>query len=156
MKRPTHTDPFTGVFIPRIALEDNRLSAAERILYGCVAGLSRSDRGCFASSGYLASICGIKPRQLRNLLGRLEGLGLIQRLYLGGRQRLIRVTAPEALEANPPEQPRRQSIAMGGGNLLPPYRIEDKLKYPPTPLEGGNRVRRRNIKMTTEGYTHGF
>lgn len=145
-------DLFTGVFCPRIVLEDARLTAPSRLLYGALDGLGRTERGCFASNGYLAKICGVKPRQLRNLLAQLEALGYITRTARVKGGRTIKTVTCQALQSL---NGGGQSIATPRGNPLPPYRKEERLNTPQPPLKGG-RVRRRNLGMTKEGYANGF
>ena len=155
-RTPTPLDTFSGVFIPRPVLEDDRLTPAARILFGSLDGLARTERGCWASSAYLGRICGVKPRQVRNLLQLLEGLGYIERQHAKGGKRAIWTVTTRALE-----QVKGAAIhCLGGRQLIATYRIEDKLKYPPTPLEGGKGVkrcvRRRAMKVTPEDYANGF
>lgn len=151
-------DLFTGVFIPRLVLEDARLSPAARILFGALDGLARTERGCWASSQYLCGICGMKPRQLRNLLADLERLGYISRTLTGRNTRTIYTVTTRALEG----VGGRQKIAGGVGKKLPPYSKEDKLNTPQPPCEGGEKVlkhrgkRRRAMRLTKEDFARGF
>lgn len=158
MKPRTTNQPdlFSGVFVPRLVLEDNRLTAPARILFGVLDGLGKSERGCYASCGYLARIVSVKPRQLRNLLSDLERLGYITRTPIPGGGRILKTVTSQALQT---VQGGRQWIAGGGGNGLPTYRIEDK-HNPLTPLKGGKvkrALRARNRKrLTGEDYGNGF
>ena len=153
MKPRTPLDTFSGVFVPRSVLEDHRLTAAARILFGCIDGLGRTQAGCWASSAYLGRICGVKPRQIRNLLKLLEGVGYIQRTLSKTGQRAIWTVTARALD-------EVQGAAMdcrGGRQRIATNRIEDKTQYPPTPLKGGKRgLRRRAMKLNREDYTRGF
>jgi len=151
-RTPAPLDTFSGVFIPRPILEDDRLTPAARILFGSLDGLGRTERGCWASSAYLGCICGVKPRQVRNLLQLLEGLGYIERRHAKGGRRAIWTVTTRALE-----QVKGAAIdCRGGRQLIATYRIEDKHKYPPTPLKGGKGVRRRSMRLKPEDYANGF
>ena len=150
----TPLDTFTGVFIPRPVLDDQRLTPASRILFGSLDGLARTEAGCWASSAYLGRICGVKPRQIRNLLNLLEGFGYIERTHARGGKRAIWTVTTRALE----DVKRTAMDCRGGRQLIATNRIEDKTQYPPTPLKGGKRVcvRRRSMKVSREDYARGF
>ncbi len=154
METPRQVDLFTGVFVPRIVLEDDRLTAPARILFGVLDGLAKSEAGCFASSAYLSRILGTKPRQLRNLLSLLERLRYIERRQTKRGWRVIQTATSKALGTIQATPKDRQWIATGGGNGLPPYRIEDKQYIPPNPLKRGKRVRK--VKLTGKEYGNGF
>lgn len=154
MNKPRQTnDNFTGLFIPRLVLEDARLNAPARILFGCLDGLGRTERGCYAGSGYLASIVGIKPRQLRNLLNLLEATGYITRINLPRGGRIIKTVTAQAL------QKVRGWAAMdchGGRQYIATDIILDK-ENPLTPLKGGRVKRFRNkVALKAKDYSNGF
>lgn len=149
MEKPRRIDLYAGVFIPRKLLEDPNLPLAAKLLYGCIDGLGKSERGCFASSAYLGTIAGIKKRQVRNHLAALEKAGYIRRSNRG-QIRTLQTVASIALDA----AGGRQNNAVGGGSKSPPDRIDDKLNTPHTP-QGGTR-RRRKVKLGKEDYDRGF
>jgi hypothetical protein len=150
---------YSGVFIPRLVLEDARLCPASRILFGLLDGLGRSERGCWASSRYLSGICGVKPRQLRNHLATLERLGYVTRKVSARNQRSLFTVTTKALEGVKQGGGGRQLNAGGVGNSLPPYRIGDK-DNPLTPLKGGQGKRslrgRNKTRLTGADYSNGF
>lgn len=150
MANPRSINLYAGVFIPRRILEDTTLALAAKLLYGCIDGLAKSERGCFASSAYLGGIADIKPRAVRYHLAALEKAGYIRR-ECGPNGRILISVAQIALEK---AGGGRQKNARGGGNDVPPYRIDDKLNTPLTP-QGGNR-RRRKVKLGKEDYNRGF
>lgn len=84
---PDGSPEFSGIFVPRIVLEDDRLSATDRILFGLVDGLAKSERGFFASNAYIAKTLRLTGRAVQQSLSRLEEAGYIFRSlgHLGGR-----------------------------------------------------------------------
>lgn len=154
-------DLFNGVFVPRIVLEDERLTAPARILFGCLDGLSKTEQGCFASTPYLARIVGVKPRHIRNLLRRLESLGYITRGSNFAGWRVIKTVSAAALET------ASQGAALeclgaapqcrGGRHHSATYRIEDKDNKPPNPLKRGKKsFRVKKVKLEQGDYARGF
>lgn len=154
-RSPQAQDLFTGIFIPRAVLEDGRLTAPARILFGCLDGLGRSEKGCYASSSYLARILGVKPRQVRNLIKTLEALGYVSRQVTKRNQRTIFTVTAKALQTVKAGGGGRQQIAEGVGNRLPHILIKDK-DNPPTPLKGGGRRSRNRKALKGEDYANGF
>lgn len=158
---PKLPDLFNGVFVPRIVLEDARLTAPARILFGCLDGLSKTEQGCFASTPYLSQIVGVKPRHIRNLLRQLESLGYITRATNLAGWRVISTVSANALEtASQGAAPQCRGAALecrGGRHHSATYRIEDKLKQPPTPFKGGRRsFRMKKAKLEKGDYSRGF
>lgn len=96
------TIPFPKQAVPKINFPfivladaiaaDPDLCASAKILLSVVASLARREK-CTAGNEYLASRTGLSVIQVRRLLARLEGRGLIAR-KLSGKTRLeIRITA---------------------------------------------------------------
>lgn len=105
MKNPTEPEPekgfnpdgspeFSGIFVPRIVLEDERLSATDRILFGLIDGLAKSERGFFASNAYVARTLRLTGRAVQQSLKRLESVGYIsRRVGLNGRRTVTTVSS---------------------------------------------------------------
>lgn len=100
----TKADLFTGIFVPRQILEDKRLNASIRILFGLLDGLAKTEAGCYASNRYLAQAIGVKPRQVRNLISKLEEFGYVTRSKKASKvswkmsERIIQTVTSNALE----------------------------------------------------------
>lgn len=141
---------FSGVFVPRLILEDARLSAPARILFGCLDGLGKQEQGCFASSAYLSKVVGVKPRHIRNLLAQLERLGYITRSKNLAGWRIIKTATTIALEGCSGAAPQ----CRGGRHHSATYRIEDRDNKPHSPLKRGNRVKK--VKLKGDDYAQGF
>lgn len=170
---------YSGIFVPRIVLEDDRLSNTERLLFGMVDGLDDPGRGCFGSNAYFCKRLGISHRAIQNALCKLESLGYITRGW-GAGSRIIKTVTTEALEGVQKNAGGVQKTSRGGCRKMHPYRIGDRkdLDNPPTPLKGGNKesreiwfdgqykgleplprkkpTRRRAMKMNPEDYRRGF
>lgn len=158
MEQPNPPDRFTGIFVPRIVLDDPRLSATDRILFGMLDGLNEPGRGCYGSNAYLAARLNIAQRTLQDGLERLEQLGYVLRGYQGGR-RTIKTVSAVALEGVRKTAGGDAENRVGGCGKPHPYSKGDSKEItdnPPTPLKGGKRVRRRAMKVNSEDYSRGF
>lgn len=72
-------DNFSGIFIPRFVLEDKRLGHLDRILFGLIDGLAKSERGFFASNGFCSRILSVSPRRIQMSLKTLDEAALISK-----------------------------------------------------------------------------
>lgn len=152
------TDRFTGIFVPRIVLDDPRLTPTDRILFGMLDGLNEPGRGCFGSNAYLAARLRIKPRTLQDSLEKLEALGYVHRGYVLSR-RIIRTVSAVALEGVRQTAGGDAVNRVGGCGIPHPYIKGDSKEItdnPPTPLKRGAKVRRRALKVNPEDYSRGF
>ena len=121
---------FTGVWLPKEILEHETLSVTAKMAYGIIDGLDGED-GCYASNGYLARILGVSERQVKNIVGSLLEAGVITRVVISNAQgsvRYLRTVARVALLKAGEEKNCTggvKPVSHGGGNEVPPYRIED-------------------------------
>lgn len=76
---------FTGVWIPRHIVEDNRLNWTERALY---AEISCYDE-CFASNAFFAKRLDVSEKRISTMLSHLIELGYIIWVSFDGRKRVI-------------------------------------------------------------------
>lgn len=158
METPQTSDRFTGIFVPRIVLDDPRLTPTDRILFGMLDGLNEPGRGCFGSNAYLANRLRIKPRTLQDSLEKLESLGYVHRGYVMSR-RIIKTVSSVALEGVRQTAGGDAVNRVGGCGKPHPYIKEDSKEIkdnPPTPLGRGARIRRRALKVNAEDYSRGF
>jgi hypothetical protein len=158
METPQPPVRFTGIFVPRVVLDDPRLTPTDRILFGMLDGLNEPGRGCFGSNAYLANRLRIKERTLQDALEKLEALGYVTRGYVMSR-RIIRTVSAVALEGVRQTAGGDAVNRVGGCGKPHPYIKGDSKEIkdnPPSPLKGGKRVRRRALKVNPEDYSRGF
>lgn len=155
-------DNFSGIFVPRFILEDKRLGHLERLLFGLIDGLAKSERGFFASNGFCSRLLGITPRRVQMSLKTLEQAGIIRRslkvvstkpfkvervVFTLSSSTLDRITRPGREENFVPSvkktsPPPRRKLRIDSKE----DRKEDKLSTPPF-------SRRKKIRVDTrEGF----
>lgn len=69
--------PKYDVFIPEKILHDNRLSSAEKVLYGELDAVKDQDGFASMTNAYIAWLYGVSKRTVKRWLSHLEELGLI-------------------------------------------------------------------------------
>lgn len=74
---------FTGVWLPREVLEDERLKGTEKILYAEIA--SFGEKGCWKKSEELQQLCGVGRDGLQAACKRLREAGYIIERRMYGR-----------------------------------------------------------------------
>jgi len=82
------------IIIPEDVMNDNKLSDAEKILYGRISGLSCKDGKCFASNKYLAEVCGVSVSSIKTRINNLKKHGYIK-TEIKGIERIITVFGAE-------------------------------------------------------------
>lgn len=87
---------FTGIWIPREVLEDERLSMTDKFVYAIVDGLD-NEEGCWASNGYIAKIANVTDRQVKNIIKTLVECGLVVRQTAPDGTRVLRTVTRLAL-----------------------------------------------------------
>lgn len=80
---------YTGVWIPAEVMEDDRLSATDKMVYGEIA----SFRQCYASNAWLAKRIGKSEDTASRSVAKLTKLGYVENLGFNGRFRLIKASA---------------------------------------------------------------
>lgn len=65
------------IIIPQDILEDNKLSSTDKLVYGIVLRLTRSNGYCWASNQYIADILKFTPRTISTSIKKLRDLGYI-------------------------------------------------------------------------------
>lgn len=81
---------------------DNRLKAAEKILYAEITALTEARGYCYASNGYFCALYEVDESTLRRWLAHLRDLGYIQIDLVnrpGGRERQIHLADPPCKNA---------------------------------------------------------
>lgn len=68
--------------IPAEVLFHPKLSCMEKILFGFIRNLSRSERGCWASNNWLGGLLGVKGQTISNAVAKLKYYELIEVGYL--------------------------------------------------------------------------
>lgn len=76
--------------IPTHVTTDARIKYSDAKLYGYILALHNLRDGCTASNDTLGELVGIKERQIRNSLDKLEQYGYIRRHY--GKNKRVRVS----------------------------------------------------------------
>lgn len=74
---------FTGVWLPREVLEDERLKGTEKILYAEIA--SFGEKGCWKRADELQQLCGVGRDGLQSACKRLRETGYIVERRMYGR-----------------------------------------------------------------------
>ena len=74
-------NPGYYAILPASVRYDNRLKAAEKILYCEIAALSDANGYCHAGNGYFADLYGVDERTIRRWIHTLEGLGYVTVTY---------------------------------------------------------------------------
>jgi len=82
---------FTGVWIPRKIVEDERLSWTDRALYAEVACYET----CFVSNAFLAKRIGVSVSRIKAIVGKLKELGFLKQVGFDGRRRFLSVSIPQ-------------------------------------------------------------
>lgn len=77
---------FTGIWIPRVVVEDENLSWIERALYAEIACYKQ----CFMSNAFFAKRLGVSERYVQEMLAKLKALGHIEDTGFDGRKRYLR------------------------------------------------------------------
>jgi len=96
---------FTGVWIPRMVVEDERLNWTQRALYAEIACFEV----CFMSNAFLANRLGVHERKVQEHISYLKELGYIQQVGFDGRQRRLSVLGRHA-ENGTPDTPKTAPI----------------------------------------------
>lgn len=92
LKGKTATTTGKGLFIPQKIYDIPDIKWAEKVLLSIIFHFDESyeKRVCYASDKYFAERLGYSKRNIRKILTKLEGLGMIQRRY-EGEKRIIHV-----------------------------------------------------------------
>jgi hypothetical protein len=146
---------FSGIFVPRFVLEDARLSPTDRILFGLVDGMARSERGFFGSNLYLSKVLRLTPRGIQKSLARLKSLGYLWTTELEGGRRFIatRSTMENSVAyhgegGRTPVRGGTNSSSRGGRTRVHPYikgdRKEDN-SLTPNPSPSSKRPGKKRI-----------
>jgi hypothetical protein len=78
---------FTGIWIPRRVVEDERLTWTERAVYGEISCYER----CFMSNAFIANRIGVTDRQVRDIISKLKDYGYVAQVGFDGRHRFLAV-----------------------------------------------------------------
>ena len=74
-------NPGYYAILPANVRYDNRLKAAEKILYCEITALSDTNGYCHAGNGYFSDLYGVDERTIRRWIHALEGLGYVTVAY---------------------------------------------------------------------------
>jgi len=109
MAQPDDKKPYTGLWIPRVVLEDASLSKTAKLVFAMVDALDNQD-GCWASNEYIAKCLGIHPRYVRVTITELvKNKYLTRTMTTTGNNQTSRVL-----------RVHQQAIsASAGGHILP-------------------------------------
>ena len=66
------------IIIPEYVVRDNNLSSTDKLVYGIVLRLTRSNGYCWAGNQYIADILKNHPRTVSTSIRKLRELGYIQ------------------------------------------------------------------------------
>jgi hypothetical protein len=66
-----------GIWIPSEVLLNTKLTSTEKLLFGIIANLAKSDTGCFARNQFLAKLMGLKNQSITNGISNLRENGYI-------------------------------------------------------------------------------
>ena len=136
----THEFKFTGVWIPKEVVFDERLSFLEMMLYSVIHSLE-GDEGCFASNAYLAKMCRRSEVQIGAAVSKLKKYGYVYQAKFDGRKRWLKVGRPAENHGSDSLKTRRQTHEKQGVDNIDDTivdRIEEKKSKdgdvsPPTP-----------------------
>ena len=94
---------FTGVWLPKKLLLDERLTAADKILYAEIA--SFGEKGCWKRADELQQLCGVGRDGLQSACKRLRETGYIVERRMYGR--IVRTLAvySTVVKSHQPEKP---------------------------------------------------
>lgn len=95
---------YTGVWIPSEVMEDERLSATEKLIYAEIACFKE----CYGSNAWLAKRVGRSEATASRAVARLVELGFVKNCGFNGRFRLIRVVKND--------KPRQKCLGSLGKN----------------------------------------
>lgn len=108
---------FKGIWIPREIWLHLDLTITDKALWAEIHHLNDRERGgCWASNKHLAGFLGLKERQTRGIISKLEKLGLMEQISFNGRIRIIRAIVPPD---DPVSKDSTLPIAGQSGNGLP-------------------------------------
>ena len=65
------------IIIPQNIIEDNNLTSTDKLVYGIILRLTRSNGYCWATNQYMADILKINPRTVSSCIRKLRELGYI-------------------------------------------------------------------------------
>ncbi len=65
------------VIIPQCIVEDKNLTSTDKLVYGIILRLTRSNGYCWASNQYIADILKIHPRTVSTCIRKLREIGYI-------------------------------------------------------------------------------
>lgn len=92
---------YTGTWIPRVVMEDERLSSSEKILYAEIACYDE----CFTSNAFLAKRIGLSETRVTRFISRLKDFGYVNQTSFDGRKRFLK-----AFTTMVPSQKRQPSL----------------------------------------------
>jgi len=81
---------FTGVWIPRMVVEDEELNWTDRACYAEIACYQK----CFASNAFLAKRLGISESRVSKIIARLKQLEYLEDTGFNGRFRMLATSLP--------------------------------------------------------------
>lgn len=87
-----HTPQFRGCWLPADILqlfEQGAISAKEMVLLAMVDSLVAPDTGCYASNAYLGARLHCGPDQVRRMVSKLRGMGLLVDVGFDGKKRYL-------------------------------------------------------------------
>ena len=65
------------IIIPQKIIEDNNLNSTDKLVYGIILRLTRSNGYCWATNQYIADILKFNPRTISTSIKKLRELGYI-------------------------------------------------------------------------------
>ena len=94
---------FTGIWIPKAVLEDDRLTWTERAIFAEISCYPE----CFMSNGFMAQRIGVSTRWIQQAIAKLKALGYIHQVRYDGRRRILQAYTHTPVK--PEEEPNATS-----------------------------------------------
>ena len=139
---------FTGVWLPRELLLDERLTATDKILYAEIA--SFGEKGCWKKSEKLMELCGVKRDAFAASCKRLVKFGYITQSREYGRMRRKSTLGfshqPEKPAVHQPEKPAVHIDNTIDNNIYINSEVDKNL------LDLLNEKTKRNFRILPRGY----
>lgn len=149
--------PSYYAVIPASVRYDERLSAAEKLLYGELTALANQKGYCYPSNQFLAELYGAKERTVQQWIANLAKCGYIavalQKDEGAGGQPKRRIYIGDTLEKGVQKSaPHAKICAEGVQKSAPDTLLKNNTRYNNTPLtpQEGETVRRRVLSPEEE------
>lgn len=140
---------FTGVWLPREVLEDERLKPTDKLLYAEIA--SFGNKGCWKKSEELQELCGVARKTIQSSCKRLRDYGYISESRNFGRIiRRLTISFGEQSQKGSNEQSQKGSVHIDNtkDNTKDNINSEVDKKL----LDLLNQKTKRNFRMLPRGY----